>query len=269
MPTTYTMSNRLPDPDYTYGYWGQGGSTDATADAGPGFSSVKLTSDQKIMVSRTNSQRVLAKAVAGQKWKIDIGYHPMTQDEFRPIDAFLQARQGALNPFFVALPQYNNPKNQYWKDALTGRTGITGSSGANSAFVFSAQAVQLAGATSVLIGSDNWTTTTYGGTGSEATSLPRPGEMFTITDSNDTNHTKAYMITHVETADKYVTGTTAPTTARLRLGISPPLAKDVSTSGTFNFLNPLFKVILPNAIRSYSLNTNNLYKFSLKLEEYL
>ena len=67
----YTFSNRLPDPDYKIRYSGEGGDT-TNADAGPGFASVKLTSDQKIMVSRTNSGRVLAKAVAAQKWNIDI-----------------------------------------------------------------------------------------------------------------------------------------------------------------------------------------------------
>ena len=110
----YAFSTRLPDPDYTIGYWGAGAASAdsaASADHGPGFASVKLTSDQKVMVSRTNSGRVLSKGIAAQKWNIEIDYHPMTQDEFRPIDAFLQSKQGALIPFFVALPQYNTPKN--------------------------------------------------------------------------------------------------------------------------------------------------------------
>ena len=57
----YDFSNRLPDPDYTIGYWGAGAASAdsaASADHGPGFASVKLTSDQKVMVSRTNSGRV-------------------------------------------------------------------------------------------------------------------------------------------------------------------------------------------------------------------
>ena len=77
------------------------------------------------------------------------------------------------------------------------------------------------------------------------------------------------MITHVENNATYITGTTQPATTELKLGISPPLAKTVNSLATINFLTPLFKVIMPSAVRSYSLNTNNLYKFSLKLEEYL
>ena len=264
----YTFSTRLPDPDYTRGFWGAGAASAAsaaTADHGPGFSSVKITSDQKVMVSRTNSQRVLAKAIAGQKWNIDIGYHPMTQDEFRPIDAFLQSRQGALSPFFVALPQYNNPKNTNWKNTLTNSdNSING----GNPFTFTAASAHLAGATSIEItGSNSWTISTFGG--SAHLNIPLVGEIFTISDSNDTNHTKAYMITHVETNTTYASDTSRPSANGLRLGISPPLAKNVSTSGTLKFINPLFIVILPTAVRSYSLDTDNLYKFNLKLEEYL
>jgi len=265
----YTLSNRLPDPDYKLGYWGEGGGTEATADNGPGFSSVKLTSDQKVMLSRTNSGRVLAKAVAAQKWKIDIEYHPMTQDEFRPIDAFLQAKQGALTPFFVALPQYNTPKNTNWVNGLKTRSDNSVNSGA--AFDFKVQVAAAAGDTSIVVGANNYNPSVFQ-SNTDHLGIPLPGEVFTLQDSSDTNHTKAYMITHVETNTKYVSTASRPSNnARLRLGVSPPLAKDVAagTGSDVTFLNPLFKVIMPSAVRSYSLNTNNLYKFNLKLEEYL
>jgi len=261
----YTLSNRLPDPDYKIGYWGAGGGTTDTSNAGPGFASVKLTSDQKIMVSRTNSGRVLAKGIAAQKWNIDIDYHPMTQEEFRPIDAFLQSKQGALTPFFVALPQYNNPSQAKWVSALTNSdNSING----GNAFTMTTQLPGVAGDTSIVIGSNNWTPTVMGG--AEAVSLPRPGEVFTLADSGNTNHTKVYMITHIETNGTYASADSRPSNnSRLRLGISPPLSKNVATNAVATFISPLFKVIMPSAVRSYSLNTDNLYKFSLKLEEYL
>ena len=263
----YSFSNRLPDPDYKLGYWGEGGdNTNATA--GPGFASVKLTSDQKVMVSRTNSGRVLAKAVAAQKWNIDIDYHPMTQEEFRPVDAFLQSKQGALTPFFVALPQYNNPSQAKWISALTNTDNSINS---GNSFVFHVQLDAAAGDTSIIIGSNGWSPTVM--SGSEEVSIPRPGEVFTIADTTNTNHKKVYMITHVETYNKYATSNSRPSNAaRLRLGISPPLSKSVSGASSgraLTFINPLFQVIMPSAVRSYSLNTDNLYKFSLKLEEYL
>tara|TARA_B110000211_G_scaffold39677_1_gene40781 strand:+ start:5177 stop:5923 length:747 start_codon:yes stop_codon:yes gene_type:complete len=246
------FSTRLPDPAYKRHFSGQNEGPSSAGDFGPGFASVKLTSDQKVMTSRTNSQRILAKAVAGQKWNIDIDYHPMTQAEFRPIDTFLQMKQGALTSFDVALPQYNTPTNAGWVTDLATKA-------------FTAQAIQPAGATNVLIGGSG----SYAPNSTTApTNIPLPGEVFTITDSSNSNHKKVYMITYVETNNIFASTATG-NNAHLRLGISPPLAKSVSSGATFNFLSPLFKVVMPTAIRSYSLNTDNLYKFSLKLEEYI
>jgi len=259
----FTFSEQLPDPSYkrhTSGANVIGG----VGDLGPGFASVKLTSDQKTLVSRTNSQRVISRAIAGQKWKIDIGYNPMTRAEFDPVNSFLMMKQGPLTPFFVALPQYSTPKNADWLSTLTNsNAGIN--SGAVFQFSTQGAAAHSAGSTSVLIGSPNWNVTAVGGV--EATSLPSPGEIFTINDTSDSNHTKVYMITYVETRTNY--STSQPDVAHMRLGISPPLSRSVSSGSTLNFQNPKFKVILPKAISTYSLNVDNLYKFSLKLEEYL
>lgn len=251
------FSVRLPDPAYKR-HWSGGNVAGTQGDYGPGFASVKLTSDQKVMISRTNSQRVLAKAVGGQKWNIEIDYHPMTQVEFRPVGAYLQMKQGALTPFQVALPQYNTPANTAWVTDLATKT-------------FTAQGLQLAGATNIEIaGNNSWASNYVAANDPTTTNIPLPGEMFTITDSSDSNHKKVYMITYVETYEIFHAVVTRPSSAAgLRLGVSPPLTKNVSSGATLNFLNPVFKVIMPTAIRSYSLNTDNLYKFSLKLEEYL
>ena len=55
----------------------------------------------------------------------------------------------------------------------------------------------------------------------------------------------------------------------IRVGITPPLSKSVASTKTATFKGVQFKVILPSAVREYSLGTDNLYKFNLKLEEYL
>ena len=265
------LSTRLPDPAYQRHFTGKtthvnsGNAALLYGDYGPGFASVKVTSDQKVMMSRTNSQRLLAKAVAGQKWKIDIDYHPMTQLEFRPVDAFLQMKQGALTPFEVALPQYTTPSNTAWVGNLT--SSPAGTNGGNG-YIFTAQTPttpyhHAAGSTNLLIGSTGWAANE----GNTPTNIPLPGEMFTITDPNDSNHAKAYMITTVETHNVHISNPGAAN--KIRLGISPPLSKAVSTAAAINFINPLFKVVMPTATRGYSLNTDNLYKFSLKLEEYL
>lgn len=81
-----------------------------------------------------------------------------------------------------------------------------------------------------------------------------PMYLFNIVDSNDSNHNKTYMITSVDTATDVITFT-------------PPLAKSVSGGAEVQFATPKIKVIQIGSTQEYSLNSNNLYSFSLKLEE--
>ena len=82
------------------------------------------------------------------------------------------------------------------------------------------------------------------------------------------------MITAVETRyanydDALTEGDGDDFSKTLRITLNPPLVRAVTSVGAVTFKDPLFKVILPQAVREYSLNTDNLYKFGLKLEEYL
>ena len=103
-----------------------------------------------------------------------------------------------------------------------------------------------------------------------ATNIPAPGDIFTISDDTNTNHTKVYMVTYVETYHVYGGSGVRPAAAtNLNIGINSPLIKEVPTGKPLVFKATKFKVILPKAIQQYSLGTDNLYKFNLKLEEYL
>ena len=84
---------------------------------GPGFSSVKFSSERPVSVSRTNSGRVISRAIVGQRWKMSISYNPMTRAQFEPIYSFLQAR-GRLTPFFVVLPQYRDTRYSSFNDTM-------------------------------------------------------------------------------------------------------------------------------------------------------
>ena len=88
-------------------------------------------------------------------------------------------------------------------------------------------------------------------TASSAASI-EPGMLFRINDSQDSNHEKAYMVTRVSGSD---------------LTIIPGLARGVTGGATLEFEAPTIKVRQTSDSRDYSLNTNNLYSFSLKLEE--
>ena len=272
--TNMAFSTVLPDPSNKRTYWG---AADTSGDAGPGFASVKLTSDQKIMLSRTNSQRVISRAAAGQKWNIDIGYHPMTRAEFNPVYTFLLQQRGPLTPFYVELPQYASSQNALFNTD----TNESGEATYNTN-TFAAVGAQAAGATSVLLTqSSGWKLKNAAGadiTTSNTTdipfNIPAVGDVCTFNDSTNTNHKKVYMVTYIETYWKYniIPQTSSDQDAderTIRVGITPPLSKSVAADKTATFKGVQFKVILPSAVREYSLGTDNLYKFNLKLEEYL
>tara|TARA_B110000014_G_C20124162_1_gene597433 strand:+ start:707 stop:1528 length:822 start_codon:yes stop_codon:yes gene_type:complete len=271
----YTFADQLPDPNYRIDWYGSGGGT--TGDLGPGFASVKLTNDQKMLVNRTNSQRVLARSVAAQKWKIDITYHPMTRAEFEPVYSFLLRQNGPLTPFFVSLPQYRVPQNAAW-DAILKKTFIpVGGSATNlHAAHIKVATNTAAGSSEVMLNVGRHSGATSNDLAWDATgedtdnpNVPRPGDMVTFS-----NHTKAYLITQVQTNTNYQDGSDRPTAAssgmgQIKIGVSPSFSETVPSTTIATFSLPKVKVIMPQPLGQYSLNTDNLYSFNLKLEEYL
>jgi len=228
-----SFANRLPDPNYKITEAGENSSSGL---AGPGFKTVKFESQQPTSFTRTNSGRVITRAIVGHNWKINITYNPMTRDQFEPVYSFLLEKRGRLKPFFVALPQYSSSR--------TTTSGTISVDGAASA-----------GATNIKVD----------GFGSVTGGL-RPGDMFTITDPNNSNHKKIYQITRVaDTTNRLTTDTIA--SDERRYYITPPLEKDVSNDSTLVYSEPLVRVVQTADIQEYSLGTNNLYSFALNLEE--
>jgi hypothetical protein len=229
------FANRLPDPNYKIT---EAGDNSSSGIAGPGFSSVKFSSEQPVSISRTNSGRVSTRAIVGQKWTINITYNPMTRDEFEPVFNFLLEKRGRLKPFFVVLPQYSSA-----------RTTTSGT--------ISVQNAESAGASNFIVsGYDSVT----GGL--------RPGDMINITDSSNSNHKKAYQIIRVnDSTNKLSTDSALNTSDERRFYISPPLEKSVTSGSTLVYTNPLIRVIQKADVQEYSIGTNNLYEYSLSLEE--
>lgn len=80
-----------------------------------------------------------------------------------------------------------------------------------------------------------------------------PGDLFTVSDDlYDSSHTKAYKVTSVDAGE---------------LSISPPVSREISAAATLDFVAPLVRVIMKSPVQEYKLGTNNLYEFSLNLEE--
>lgn len=228
--------NVLPDPNYEIGSdGGDGTSGNATGSNGPGFASVSLSSKSPIMKTRTNSGRMVARALKSHQWDINISYNPMTRTEFEPVYNFLINRRGSLKPFFVSLPQYRNPQD----NTMAGTIKVDGAA--------------IAGATSMKI--DGFTA-----------GNPTPGDLFTITDANDSNHKKTYRVTQVETNTHY--NSVQPATDERIIHFMPGLQKATQDNSDVIFTNPLVRVIATD-VQEYSLNKEGLYTFSLKLEETL
>jgi len=238
-----TYQDILPDPNNPIGAAGQN-----TGTVGPGYKTVSLISSSPIMKTRTNSGRIVARAIAGHSWKIKIGYNPMTRLEFEPIYNFLLNRRGGLKPFYVSLPQYRTPQDSDFASYAAAGTGATIQTTAGAA----------SGATSVMI--DGLSTT--------ISNSPEAGDLFTIT-STDINHLKTYRITQVETNTTYASDSARPATNERLIHFIPGLQKATAINSTVKFHNPLIRVILSTDVQEYSLNTNNLYSFSLALEEAL
>jgi len=279
----------LPDPNNPIGNAGQNTGTD-----GPGYRSVQLTSNSKIMKTRTNSGRVVARAVSGQHWELAISYNPLTRAEFEPIYNFLLNQRGGLKPFFVSLPQYRVPQNAVFAAYAEAGTGanikVVTTAGkfiinnsykinvpGSTAFTSIGAADSLAETvfTALGVGSGNGTVlATAGSTSllidglSSSSGDPSPGDMFTITDDNDSNHTKTYRITQVETnaTDTYA-GLPRPLAHERIIHFVPGLQKNTFNNATINFHNPLMRVTLSSDVQQYSLDVQGLYTFSLKLEE--
>ena len=235
-----TFQNILPDPNNTIGDAGQ-----SAGSAGPGFASVKFTSEQPTLRDRTNSGRLLARAIVSHKWKINIRYNPMTRAEFEPVYSFLLQKRGGLNPFFVSLPQYRIPQNSTFA-VFAASNNLEAASSVN------------AGATQAMLGKSNYN--------NSVNKTPSPGDLFTISGTNS-NHLKAYMVTRVENSSDYLTGTAQPSSSQVRIHFSPGLSKAIGAADDFIFHNPLIKVVLSSDVQEYSLNTDGLYAYSLNLEE--
>ena len=239
MATFTAFQNILPDPNNQIGDAGQ-----ASGSAGPGFASMQFSSKSPTQVSRTNSGRVITRNVLAHNWEIQVRYNPMTRDEFEPIYAFL-LNKGRLNPFFMHLPNQYATRVSAFNSYVAGNTPTAGTA-LNQGAEFMLQA----------------------GHSTTQTTTPKPGDMFTIADSNDSLHTKAYRVTRVMNNADYHSGLhSQPTTAQRIVYFTPNLHRSVSSGAGIDYHQPLIRVMLKNDVQQYSLGTNNLYQFSLNLEE--
>ena len=233
------FTDRLPDPNWTIRDTGEGHASSYTA--GPGFSKIQFSSETPVQINRTNSGRVITRSAGGHKWKITVSYNPMTRAEFEPVYTFLLQRNGKLNPFYIVLPNQS----------------------ASRSSTFTSTSIEADGEHAAGLG---YMKQDVFPTDSASTAVPQVGDMFTISDDSDSLHTKAYRINRVTNNTNYLAGQ-QPATNERYVYFTPNLQRKVYDDAGINYVNPLIRVILTANVQQYSLGTNNLYTFSLSLEE--
>jgi len=247
MVTFTSFSDLLPDPNNKIN---SAGASDSSGTAGPGFAKIKFASNNQTQVSRTISGRGVTASPSYHNWAFDISYNPMTRDDFDVIGAFLESRRGRLNPFYVILPQHRIPKDSTFYTFI----------GEPQVKTINTVSAVAAGTSKIDIKAINIST-------SASTAIlgtPSLGDFFTINDTTDTNHKKAYKVIRIETPTTYQA---AVTTGRLRIHTHPPIARNIAAGAELVFINPKFRVIQKGDTLEYDLDTDNLYQFSLSLEE--
>jgi hypothetical protein len=240
MATFTSFSNILPDPNNKIT---DQGDIDSSGVAGPGFTGVGFTSNGSTQVSRTNSGRGVHRDQEVQYWSFSIKYNPMLREEFEPVDSFLASRNARKNPFFVILPQYSKPRDPLFATwCLSNIVRVNGAKAAGSSTLILDSIPAINGS-------------------------PKSGDMFTINDPLNANHLKVYKVTRVETNSRYQSGTAQPLATERRIHFDPPLQRSTSDNSIVSFIDPKFRVISKGDLREYSLDLNNLYSFSLDVEE--
>ena len=238
MVTFTAFSNLLPDPAHPIT---DAGDIASSGTPGPGFSALAFRSNTETQVSRTQGGRGITRDGGVQYWSFNISYNPMFRFQFDPIDTFLVMRNPRRDPFYVILPQYSKPKDATYN-------------GLNTTVV---KENTLAGNSALIVKNT---------AGSFVGSL-KPGDMFTIADPQNYNHQKVYKIGAVETNDYFQAGSYQPALNELRIHIAPPLQRDVFANAPLVLKEPKFRVISQSDVQEHELNTDNLYSFSLSVEE--
>ena len=72
------------------------------------FIAINLRSNQKTLLSETDSGKTFRRQVQGQRFSFTVLYPPMTRSEFAPLMAFIMKQRNRKENFTVTFPSYFN-----------------------------------------------------------------------------------------------------------------------------------------------------------------
>lgn len=76
----------------------------------PEFNSIGFGSEQKTITSTTDSGKMFAVQVDGQRFKFSASYPPLSRADFSPVYAFIMKQRSQKETFQIALPDLKNAK---------------------------------------------------------------------------------------------------------------------------------------------------------------
>ena len=91
----------------------------------PEFASIGFSSEQATITSTTDSGKMFAVQIDGQRFKFSASYPPMNRSEFAPVYAFIMKQRSQKETFQIALPDLKNAKGDV--------SGIVSTNGSHSA----------------------------------------------------------------------------------------------------------------------------------------
>lgn len=197
----------------------------------PGFVSANFKQNTLTKQTKTQSGRSIRTTSSTTLWSGTLTFPPMTQAEFRPIQAFVALAQGSLNEFDIVIPTVSQSQAALAGSLIASVDGD--SSGANSA-----------GDTSININ-----------TNLAASNALKAGDVVRFQ-----NHTKVYMVT---------TDVNTDANGNAIMNIQPALVEAVSNGETITTNNVPFRMILLNDLQEFQYGTNQLVNYEIDVDEVL
>lgn len=202
-----------------------------TFPSSPGFSSIGFQQNTTTKSVQTQSGRSVRATNATTLWSGTLTFPPMTQAEFRPIQAFIALAQGRLNEFDIVIPTISESQATLAGSLVASVDGD--SSGANNA-----------GDTSININ-----------TNLASSNALKAGDVVRFQ-----NHTKVYMVT---------TDVNTDANGNAIMNIQPALVEAVSNAETITTNNVPFRMHLTNDVQEFEYGTNQLVNYEIDVREVL
>ena len=99
------------------------------------FTAFNIKSNQKTLVSQTDSGKTYRRQIDGQRWSFTVSYPLMTRANFQPIMAFIVQQRSQKESFTITFPSYLNATgNETGTVLITGAHSVADTTIAMDAF---------------------------------------------------------------------------------------------------------------------------------------